>query len=366
LKNADVSEITVTEKAPATRGLFGGWTRFWFTPADPVALCRLRFLSGLLFICWLLPFSGYLDAFFSLQGWFDRTAYVEANNLPNGTPEPFGWSLLYLVGGNSVLLTAFYWSSLAVFLLFALGIFVRVTAVLSWVMVVSFLAMPAASYDGDHLVCLIAFYMMVGNLLLWQWSRRVSPAERILGPKDIGLLSWWDTRPDRELTPSYGVNLALRLLQVHFVFVVATSALHKLQSGDWWSGMAFWYPLHSPFETTQQSIQAEAAGAVDARLFMMSLAEYLVLAWQLAFPLFAWRKAWRPVLLGGAAIGWLGCIFIYRLPLFGPVYMIGCLSFLTSEEWHGLQGFWRRLTARAPAVAEKRARFQPRMARRTP
>jgi len=352
-----------TEHTAVSRRLFSGWTALWFSPANPVALCRLRLLSGLLFIGWLLPFSGQLEALFGLHGWFDRTAYVAANALPNGPPEPFGWSLLYLVGGSSTLLTAFYWTALAVFLLFALGICVRLTAVLSWVMVVSFLATPAASYDADYLVALIAFYIMVGHLLLGQWSRDLSPLERILGPRDIGLLAWFlDSRSDREPTPSYGANLAVRLLQVHFAIVVVISGLHKLQSGDWWSGVAFWYPMHPPFETTEAGIQAEAAaGSVDRVLFVLSLSEYLVLAWQLGFPLFAWKKSRRTVLLGGAAIGWLGCVFLYKLPVFGPVYMIGCLSFLLPEEWLGVQRFWSRLTAKAPAVAEKRVRFQPRV-----
>jgi hypothetical protein len=350
-------------RTPAPRPLFPGWTGFWFTPVSPTALCRMRALSGLLLIFWLLPFSGHLEAFYGLHGWFDRPAYVEANRLPNGPPEPFGWSLLYVVGGNSALLTAFYWTTLAIFLLFALGVCVRLTGVLSWAMVVSFLATPAASYDADYLVALITFYMMVGHLLLWQWSRELSPVERILGLRAVGVLSWLlGKRSDEESVPSYGANLALRLLQVHFAIVVVISGLHKLQSGDWWSGVAFWYPLHPPFETTEASIEAErAAGSPDSRLFLLSLSEYLVLVWQLGFPLFAWKKSWRPVLLGGAVIGWIGCAFVYKLPLFGPVYMLGCLSFVTPEEWFGLERFWRRLTAKAPATSEKRLKFQPRV-----
>jgi hypothetical protein len=126
--------------------------------------------------------------------------------------------------------------------------------------------------------------------------------------------------------------LAIRLIQVHFALVVVVSALHKLQSGDWWAGVAFWYPLHSPFQTTADSLQAEAAHA-QSTLFFLSLGQYLVLAWQLGFPFFAWRRGWRPMLLGGALIGWIGCLAIYKQPLFGPIYCIGALSYLTPAEW---------------------------------
>jgi hypothetical protein len=102
--------------------------------------------------------------------------------------------------------------------------------------------------------------------------------------------------------------------------------------------------------------------------FVLSLAQYVVLAWQLGFPLFAWRQHWRyippgfdegvwarlvryvrmqrwgTVLLGGAALGWVGSILIYRQPLFGPLFCIGCLSYLTPAEW-------RRLTSLVGAAA---------------
>ena len=89
-------------------------------------------------------------------------------------------------------------------------------------------------------------------------------------------------------------------------------------------------------------IRARAAGA-SGYLFLLSLAQYAALAWQLTFPLFAWRRAWRPVLLAGGRFGWLGAALVYREPLFGPALLVGCLSYLTSEEWLAL----RHLVSRA-------------------
>src|SRR5262249_23695329 len=70
----------------------------------------------------------------------------------------------------------------------------------------------------------------------------------------------------------------------------------------------------------------------DSVLFFLSLAQYVFLAWQITFPLFAWSPRWRWLLLGGGVLGWLGCAFLYGEPLFGPVYFIGCLSYLTPAE----------------------------------
>jgi hypothetical protein len=70
------------------------------------------------------------------------------------------------------------------------------------------------------------------------------------------------------------------------------------------------------------------------------LTQYAVLAWQIGFPAFAWRHGvWRMVLIGGAIAGWLGCFFILSLPLFGPIYLIGCLSYLSADEWQRI-GAW--------------------------
>jgi hypothetical protein len=311
-------------------GFRQAWTTFWFSAVDAIGLHRLRFLAGLLFIAWLLPLGGQLEAFFGMAGWADREYYLEISRIPNAPPPPM-WSLLYWIGTSSALLRTIYWLAIAVFALFAVGLWTRITAILTWVFVVSFLASPAAGYEADSLLGLLAFYLMIGYLLLGLRSGPKTPANRFLGwtaPWFSNLLG----KPTAEEQPSYAANLTLRLLQVHFAIVVVASALHKLQIGDWWRGMALWYPLHNPFEVTAESLTREQTH-ITSQLFLLSLAQYLVLAWQLTFPLFAWRKRWRVVLLGGAVIGWLGSFFIFSLPLFGPIYLLGCLSYLTAAEW---------------------------------
>src|SRR6266852_5161328 len=78
-------------------GLRQAWTTFWFSSVDPIGLHRLRLLAGLLFIAWLLPLGGHLEAFFGMAGWFDREAYIQASQASRTVefaPVPL-WSLLY-------------------------------------------------------------------------------------------------------------------------------------------------------------------------------------------------------------------------------------------------------------------------------
>jgi hypothetical protein len=320
----DRSAIDNGRLAPAE----SAWSRFWFTPIAPTGLHAVRILSGLLFLAWLLSFLGHQAAFFSLNGWIDTEALHKMIRQPELAPAPIGWSILYLAGDNPDWLPAIYWGSILVLALFTLGVATRITGVLTWVVVVSFVANPATSFEADYLLAILAFYLMIAYLLTGQWNGNLSIPERILGSNDHLLY-----RLHRDVQPSCAANCVLRLMQIHLAIILVTSGLHKLQLADWWAGVAFWYPLHPPFQTTAESLRREMPNA-NATLFFLSLAQYLVLAWQIGFPLFAWRAGWwRALLLGGAAIGWLGLIFIYRLPLFGPFVFVGCVSFLRPEEW---------------------------------
>jgi hypothetical protein len=320
--------------APAG-GRFRPWTAFWFTPRDPLGLHALRLLTGLLLLAWLLPLAGSAEAFFGLGGWFDQRAYGEAARLPGGPPQPFGWSVLYLCGSNPFLVRTAYWLAVLVVFLFTLGVAARLTAVLAWVVVVSFTANPALAYDADPWLSLLSFYLMLGYVLVGQEERGRPLLWRLLGGRDMWLLGGL-------AVPSVGANVAVRLLQVHFAVAVVTTGLHKLQFGDWWSGVAFWYPLHPPLETTLAKIRSLAPNA-RSYLTVLSIGAYATLAWQIAFPTFAWRRRWRWLLLGGAVCGWLGTALLYEMPLVGPVLALGCLSYLTAEEWQAVVEFLTRL-----------------------
>jgi hypothetical protein len=330
------------------------WVRFWFTPTDPAALHVVRVFAGLVFLTWLLPLAGDIDALFGLSGWFDREAYTEAARLAEGTPQPITWSILYLCGSNHVLLAVVYWLSIAVLALFTAGLWARLTGTLTWVIVASFTAPPALGADADPLLLILALYLAVGYALLGLRDRDQSLISRLLGSRDAFLFG--RVLKDVPKRRSLGANLALRLLQVHFALVILTSGLHKLQIADWWAGLALWYPLHPLMEMTPESLGS--AAQIRSSLAFLSLAAYAVLAWQIGFPAFAWRPRWRPLLLGGALIGWLGCAFVYRVPIFGPALFAVCLSYVSAEEWYRIFAFVRkipglkRISVRLPATAE--------------
>jgi hypothetical protein len=310
--------------------------QFWFRPADRIGLHVVRVAAGLVFLAWLLPLAGDAEAVFGLTGWFDDQAYREAGRIVGGPPQPITWSIVYLFGSNAGLLTAFYWLSIVVLVLFTAGLWTRLTSLLTWVIVASFTASPAFGSDADSLLLLLSLYLMVGYVLLGLTDRDQPLHSRLLGEVP-GTFSGpaQEKVPGTFSRPSIAVNVALRLLQVHVAIVMVASGLHKLQFGDWWAGFALWYPLHPVMEMSEKTTGA-AAG--DGSSLVLGLAAYAVLAWQIAFPAFAWKPRWRPVLLGGALIGGLGCAFLYRVPTFGPALFAACLAYVSAREWRRLFG----------------------------
>jgi hypothetical protein len=337
-------------------GWTSAWTRFWFTAIPPLGLHWVRVLSGLLFLGWLLPFAGHQTEIFGQTGWLDQAGLIEVVRFPapGGAPASTGWSLLFLCGENATLVHALWLGAIAVFLLFTLGVATRITSVLTWLFVISFSTNPAAQFDADFLLVILAFYLMIGYLLLGQWHGDRTPRNILVCNRGTFLSPW---NKSCNAQPSYAANLALRLIQVHFAIIVVASCLHKLQFGDWWSGVALFYPLHNPFEMSAERLRAVAEHR-DSLLFFLSLAQYAMLAWQLAFPVFAWRPRWRWLLLAGGVLGWVGCIFISGEPVFGPFYLIGCLSFLTAAEWQAatawLAGLTQGFTGGVKATPDKK------------
>jgi hypothetical protein len=355
--SASAAPAAIDLAEDASGGPVRAWTRFWFNPTAPTGLHWIRFLAGIVFLLWLVPLTGERQALFSLDGYFDATAYKEASKLPEMARPPLNWSLLYVFGTSPGLFDAFWWGSIAVLVLFTLGVATRITALLTWLIVVSFLASPASHPDVDYILVLPAFYLMLSYLALGQWNGSLSPLERLLGPRGTSVFALL-RRKREEPVPSYAANLTLRLLQVHFAILVVISGLHKLQVDHWWAGVAYWFPMHPPLQMDATKLQAARVSG-DATLFVLTLAGYLALAWQLTFPLFAWRKRLRLLLLGGGLIGALGAVFLWGEPTFGPLYALCCLTYLTPGEWCWLTDrvagpFERRDSADAAGLSTER------------
>jgi hypothetical protein len=303
------------------------WNRFWFAPASPIPLERMRVAVGVLVVIWLLSFFGRQAEYFGFSSWLDRDAYAAVKKLPNGNAIPDSpgtrlptppWSPMYFATTPAAV-HILYAIALASAAAFAFGVLPIVTAPLTWLGVCSFTSNPIFNGVGsESFLLVLTFYLMIGFVL------------RPLMPTGVA---------DR---------LAIRIMQVHIAALIFSSALGKLQQSIWWEGVALWFAQNPAYELTQEKIESlRARGGIGAELKFLSALAYGVLAWQVSFPVLAFQRWARMWIVGGAFLGMLGSWYFYRSLMFGPTWFVASLVFLTAEEWQVLATRLRRSSAQS-------------------
>lgn len=138
---------------------------------------------------------------------------------------------------------------LVVILLFTLGLFTRVTSVLTWLAAVSYLHRnPQVLFGQDTMMNILLIYLMIANSgaafsldrLIAKWRARKASLARC-GGIDATCAAFLAAPP-----PSLATGFAQRMLQVHFCFIYMASGLSKLKGSSWWSGDAMWFTLVNP------------------------------------------------------------------------------------------------------------------------
>ena len=140
-----------------------GWNAFFFSAADPTPVGLIRVVVGLLAFWSLVVFGQDLQDYFGSTGWADPAAI-------RTLARPLAWSFWFLVPDG--LLVPVWLLCLVVLGLFCLGLFSRVTAVLSWVIVVSTARrVPIALYGFDQVLSML---LLVPGRVWSERSGRVS------------------------------------------------------------------------------------------------------------------------------------------------------------------------------------------------
>ncbi len=139
--------------------------------------------------------------------------------------------------------------ALVVMVLFTLGLFTRVTSVLTWIAAVSYIHRTQQVLFGmDTMMNILLFYLMIGNsgaaLSLDRWRAKKRAIQLSLarsGTIDEATQAYLERPPLSVMS-----GFALRLLQVHFCFIYMASGLSKLKGPAWWNTTAYWDTLANP------------------------------------------------------------------------------------------------------------------------
>jgi predicted DCC family thiol-disulfide oxidoreductase YuxK len=312
-----------------------GWHAFFFRPADPTALGLIRVIVGLLAFWSLLVFGLDLDDYFGAQGWADPTVIG-----PMGRRQhPLGWSFWFLIPDGW--LRSVWLLCLVVLALYTAGLFSRTTGVLAWVIIVSTVRrLPIALFGFDQILSTLALYLAAsfasGQAVSldrffkrWRAARAVarqakppgSTGGRRVSPEDPGVPH-----------PTISANLALRLIQLHLVFIYAMAGLAKIQGPSWWSGMALWGTLTAGEFVTRDFTW------ISRWPTLINFLTHASLAFELLYPVLIWIRVTRPLLIAGAVILHVGIAVVAPgLTEFGVAMLSANLAFVS--------GIWLRSLA---------------------
>lgn len=224
---------------------------------------------------------------------------------------------------------------LLVMVLFTLGLFTRVTAVLTWLAAVSYIHRTQQVLFGmDTMMNILLLYLMVGNcgaaLSLDRLLARRRAARASLGR--TGTLD--DATKTFLAAPpkSVAAGFALRLTQVHFCIIYMAAGMSKLKGASWWNTNAFWDTMANPeftmihFSWYEQWLRF----MVNERFVYACMAGFMVVftfVMELGLPILVWTRL-RPYFVV------LGCLFHFGISLsmglniFGLFMMTLLLSYL--------------------------------------
>jgi hypothetical protein len=283
-----------------------GWNRFWFFPSLPHTSAAMRIAVGILTLGWLVGLSFDLQTLLGPSGWLPVAKVAQWRG-------GRGFSLLDMIQ-DPTLLWIVHGLTMAVVVMFTVGLFTRVTAILSAILVLSYLwRAPMLNGAVEDLLPLLLVYLCIGPCgAVWSldaWRRGRSP------------LSSTSVVRYSSLT-----TISMRLVQVHLTAIYVVMALAKCRGAVWWTGeAAWWMAAGSPESWFNLPWLAEHP-------YLISALTHAILAVQLIFPVLVWNRSAPPLMLGLAAISWSGVWLLTGQASFCLLMLAAHLAFV-SPEW---------------------------------
>jgi hypothetical protein len=309
------------DKLAATFG--AAWNRFWFTPGDPLTVCVLRIVAGTAALFYVATFS------FDLIDWFGPTGWLPVETVQRVMETSPGEGAAYQPSYfNRIQSPALLWTvhaiGIVITALFALGLFTRVTAVLSLVVVLSYIhRAPLIAAHFEPVVAMMIFYLCFtpcGRYL--SLDRRLGPARP--APLDEGL-------EDR----SWTANAGLRLIQINVAGLYLMMGLAKLGSTTWWEGGAMWWLM-----AQSQSRLVDLTFLRGNRfLYLINAWTHAVVLFELCYGVLIWNRLARPLLIAVSVVMWTLTALVTGLVPYCLLMIATGAAFVPAEIWRLL---WKR------------------------
>lgn len=224
---------------------------------------------------------------------------------------------------------------LVIFVLFAIGLWTRVTSVLAWLAAVSYIHRSQQVLFGmDTMLNILLFYLMFAD------AGAALSVDRLIKRYRAAKLSLARTGGIDAPTAAYlrqppvnaASGFAQRLVQVHFCFIYMAAALSKLKGQSWWSHHAYWDTLVNPEFTLIQyqwyeSIVREMVSVRPIYAVMAAMGIAVTFIAELGLPFLVWTRK-RPYIVIFGFVLHAGVAVFMGLWIFSLLMMTLLLSYL--------------------------------------
>ena len=284
--------------------LYQNLSRNLFSYGSPLPLCFFRIAFGLVLLEYCVLLAPELVSFFSDTNGILR---LETLNKIFGIPVI---NLIALLPSGDHWLVAFF----AVFVLacigLTLGLFSRISAILVYLGLVSFLHRNIyVHHGGDHLLAIAAFWMMF------------APIDAALSLDCL----WFKKEPESDL-PKHCSLWAVRAYQFQFALIYWQCSLSKLASPSWEDGTAMYYVFRH-LEFARFPVPFVPQDFVLLKLFSWGAIACEFLGWTLI-----WFKETRYFVLLALLGLHIGIDYAMNIPIFEHIMIVSLLIFIPGED----------------------------------
>jgi hypothetical protein len=361
--------------------------RFFFQPSDPTTLGMMRIATGILILYVHLVFCFGLTDYVGPNAWVVNRAWTDKQSesgvtdfyrhgnpiqKPSSTWKDGWWeSDGELIAGQTTWSIYFhvedpFWvwvihsTILLVMLLFTLGVWTRVTSVLTWIGSLMYIQRLAGAmlFGLDTMTNLGLLYLMI------------APCGAALS-----LDRWWAVRRERRrLGPMYvpqppqplvSATFATRLIQINFCLIYGAAGTSKLLGSSWWNGTApNRFLLNYSFAPFDVPAYTSMLRFLVAHRWMWELfcavGVIYTLCLELSFTFLVWNRRTRWVMVSGAILFHTMIALLMGLVTFSLMMLCLVLVFVPPEvvrQWIDSLGeqMRRLLSARSDTAAKARS-----------
>jgi hypothetical protein len=323
--------------------------RFFFEPSDPTTLGLMRVFAGILILYVQLVYSIGLTDYLGPYAWIsnDVTKFVRAEN-PMQEP-PYGWKDGWESDGEWIKGQPSMWSIfyhvedpkwvwvihlgiMAAMLLFTIGLWTRVTSVLTWagsLMYLHRIMQPGMLFGMDTMTNVGLFYLMFAPcgaaLSVDRWLQVRRERQR-LGPKYV-------PQPPE---PRVSATFATRLLQINFCLIYFAAGTSKLLGTSWWNGTApSSFLLNYSFAPFNVSYYVDFLNGLVKHRWLWelfcSVGVVGTLFLELGLPFLVWNRHTRWLMVCGSVLFHTMIALLMGLVTFSLMMLVLVLAFVPPE-----------------------------------